>query len=459
MKKHNKMKKLIFLIAGIAITAVMFAQSPNSFKYQAVVRDASGEVITGRQVTLVISILQGDVDGDEVFTETHDSTTNAYGLVTLNIGEGNPTDFASIDWSAGPYFVKIEMDGNVMGISQLLSVPYAQYAEKAGNVFSGSYSELTDVPANMDIDATDDFSGNYGDLTGTPDLSDTANYLIYEEDPFFTSWDKDYNDLINIPAQWDSSYTSIKDAPFIIDSITNVLDTTNQFIRVEQDDDPLNEIQTISRAGTTVTLSKGGGSYTDSVNVYTAGTGIDITDNVISTSGHYIGEIYGGGIVFWVTPDGQHGLIASLEDLNDGNTADYSNLDSTAIGESAQSMTDGYSNTQAIISQAGHTNSAAQLCVDYRGGGYDDWYLPSNREFYLLGLQDFLIDFILDNDGNPDTHGFTQEFNSPAYSMYWTSTEFADIPEDHAYHYAFSRGTLNGYFKNYDCFVRAIRAF
>lgn len=107
------------------------AQAPNSFKYQAVVRDAEGNIIKNQQVNLTISILQGSVNGSPVFEETHDSTTNAFGLVTLNIGAGNQTGFKNIDWDAGPYFIKIEKDGVLLGTSQLLSVPYAKHAEKS----------------------------------------------------------------------------------------------------------------------------------------------------------------------------------------------------------------------------------------------------------------------------------------------------------------------------------------
>ena len=180
------MKKIYFLLIWIVAALATMAQAPEGFKYQAVLRDASGEIKANTDVEIEISILQGSASGSAVYSETHDAATNGNGLITLNIGDGSTTDnLGAIDWSNSPYFIKIRVDGTVMGTSQLLSVPYARYAEEAGNAFSGSYTELADVPENIDEDYTDDFSGDYNDLINVPDLSDTANYLTSETDPVF----------------------------------------------------------------------------------------------------------------------------------------------------------------------------------------------------------------------------------------------------------------------------------
>ena len=87
-----------------------------------------------------INIQQGAIGGTAVYTETFAPTTNAYGLVNLEIGTGTSTDdFSTIDWSNGPYFIETALDviGGatyvVMGTSQLMSVPYALYAKTSGN--------------------------------------------------------------------------------------------------------------------------------------------------------------------------------------------------------------------------------------------------------------------------------------------------------------------------------------
>jgi hypothetical protein len=95
---------------------------------------------------------------------------------------------------------------------------------------------------------------------------------------------------------------------------------------------------------------------------------------------HYIGELYGGGIVvsLWKDSSGtEHGLIASLTDLG---PSVWSNVYVTEIGIAAQSGWNGLSNSNAIVSQSGHSVSAAQLCLDYSNDSFDDWYLPSNQE-------------------------------------------------------------------------------
>ncbi|MBI5218114.1 MAG: hypothetical protein HY958_04210 [Bacteroidia bacterium] len=128
--------KIVFFILCMVLSVFIFAQSPHAFKYQAVVRNSGGEVIPNQQVSLRVSLLQGSVGGTAVYMEQHSATTNAFGLVNINVGNGTiiTGSFASIDWSAGPYFIKIELDATggstftEMGVTQLLSVPYALYA-------------------------------------------------------------------------------------------------------------------------------------------------------------------------------------------------------------------------------------------------------------------------------------------------------------------------------------------
>jgi len=128
------MKKL-YLLCILAILSInIFAQAPESFRYQAVLRDGSGVVRADQSAGIDIDILQGSSSGTVVYSESHSASTNAFGLVSLDVGKGSTSDdFISIDWSNGPYFIRISVDGNVMGTSQLLSVPYAKYADRAGN--------------------------------------------------------------------------------------------------------------------------------------------------------------------------------------------------------------------------------------------------------------------------------------------------------------------------------------
>ncbi|MDO9254617.1 MAG: hypothetical protein Q7U54_03820, partial [Bacteroidales bacterium] len=126
---------LLFLALGAS------AQTPQAIKYQAVARDGAGNVLAGKDVSFRISFLQGSISGSTVYSETHSRTTNAFGLVDLEIGLGTPVsgNFTGINWGSDTFFVKVEMDPNggsayqVMGTSQLLSVPYALYAKEVQN--------------------------------------------------------------------------------------------------------------------------------------------------------------------------------------------------------------------------------------------------------------------------------------------------------------------------------------
>lgn len=141
------MKNLNFLIIVLLLGVAVSAQSPQSFRYQAVARDNSGNVLANQNVSFRISILSDSVSGTAAYSETHTGlSTNAFGLVELEIGKGTPVmgAFSSIDWGSSSFFVKNEMDPaggsayQVLSTSQLLSVPYALYSQKAGNGFSAT---------------------------------------------------------------------------------------------------------------------------------------------------------------------------------------------------------------------------------------------------------------------------------------------------------------------------------
>lgn len=141
------MKKSIFLfIIAILFALTTSSQTPQAFKYQAVARDLSGSVLVSKNVSFRISILQSSASGTSVYSENHTKTTNAFGLVDLEIGNGSsPTgNFSAINWANNSYFLKVELDPNggsayqLMGTSQLLSVPYAIQSKKTEEVADNS---------------------------------------------------------------------------------------------------------------------------------------------------------------------------------------------------------------------------------------------------------------------------------------------------------------------------------
>lgn len=193
------MRKLYTICAALLMSASVFAQAPEKMSYQAVVRDGSNALVTSTAVGMQISILQGSASGTAVYVETQMPTTNANGLVSLEIGSGTVVsgDFTTIDWANGPYFIKTETDPTggvsytITGTSQLLSVPYALHATTADSITGTvSYTETDPIfgaSVASGITGTDTanwnnhFSGDYNDLANTPSnvstFTNDAGYL------------------------------------------------------------------------------------------------------------------------------------------------------------------------------------------------------------------------------------------------------------------------------------------
>lgn len=140
---------LVFLFISLQ------AQPPQKMSYQAVVRDAGNQLVTNQSIGVRISILLNSANGPTVYAERHQTVTNGNGLMTLEIGMGSAFPgyiFADIDWGNGDYYLQsnIDLTGGsqytLSGTQQLITVPYAFFAESSADAFSGSYEDLTDRP-------------------------------------------------------------------------------------------------------------------------------------------------------------------------------------------------------------------------------------------------------------------------------------------------------------------------
>jgi len=138
------MKRIFTIATALLMTAMVWAQSPEKMSYQAVVRDANNALVATQAIGMQISILQGAATGTTIYVETQTPTTNANGLVTLEIGTGTTSgDFSAIDWANDTYFIKTETDPmggtsyTITGTTQLMSVPYALYAKTSGSSIPG----------------------------------------------------------------------------------------------------------------------------------------------------------------------------------------------------------------------------------------------------------------------------------------------------------------------------------
>jgi len=306
------MKKLFAFFAAVLLTASVFAQSPEKMSYQAVIRNSSDVLVVSTQIGMEINIRQGSPSGTVVYTETQTPTTNANGLVSIEIGGAG---FSAINWGSDIYYIETKTavvppltTYTITGVSQLLSVPYALHAKTAESI----------------------------------------------------------------------------------------------------------------------------------------------------TGAHYVGELYGGGVVFWVDQTGNHGLICSMIDNSTGLIWTTAAYQSTTVPGGALSDWDGQANTTAIVAQAGAgTTYAAGLCdvytnVDYGTGVYSDWYLPSRGELNDLWNNIKAVQKALDSDGNPATTAIEKDY-------YWSSSE---CNSNNAWYFnGFYGGNTDYYNKSNTIYVRAVRAF
>jgi hypothetical protein len=258
-----KYKIIITLLICARLISNVAAQTPNLISYQAVIRNASGALVSSKTVKARISILKDSANGTAVYTEAHQVKTNANGLMSLQIGGGSIVsgNFNTIDWGKTNYFTKQEIDPDggtnytLSGVSQMLSVPYALHAKNAEKCFQ-----------------------------------------------------------------------------------------------------------------------------------------------------HYVGELYGGGVVFHVWKDTagvEHGLVVNKYWLGKGNDIRVSNPDPWGFNyENIDfSWFDGHANSIAIANATNHIESAADFCLKLTEGGYDDWYLGSPYEIYLLQQHLFNVDQTLKAKG------------------------------------------------------------
>ncbi|MFM2387425.1 MAG: hypothetical protein RL660_2182 [Bacteroidota bacterium] len=138
------MKKLQITIAALAFcllaTFTASAQAPQAFNYQGVARSTEGKAMANQKMTLRLSIIDGAENGEVVYQETQEVTTNQYGLYNIQIGTGTGTfgDFKTIAWEKSNKYIRVEVDMlsgagfEQLATTQLLSVPYALYANSAG---------------------------------------------------------------------------------------------------------------------------------------------------------------------------------------------------------------------------------------------------------------------------------------------------------------------------------------
>ena len=134
-----------------------FAQTPQGINYQAVAYDANGFELANQEISVRLGILLETADAESSYTETHQITTNDFGLFSLVISDGTTTDnFSVLNWENGA-FLKIELDANLdgnyslMGINSFSSVPYSLHSTFAENIPSSVSNEIDSLRNIVDI--------------------------------------------------------------------------------------------------------------------------------------------------------------------------------------------------------------------------------------------------------------------------------------------------------------------
>ncbi len=179
------MKNLILAFTILLLsTLASHAQSPDAIHYQAVARNAQGDIIANQPIHFRISILENTENGSPVYVETCLDTTNDFGLADFNIGEGDLVSgsFSAIEWGKSPFYMKVEMDvegGNQfkpMGTTKIVSVPYAKYADQAGST--------TRMKSRLDslTRAIDSINASLASKSNTFWLSENGGFFIDERD-------------------------------------------------------------------------------------------------------------------------------------------------------------------------------------------------------------------------------------------------------------------------------------
>ncbi|WP_375237931.1 hypothetical protein [Aurantibacter sp.] len=164
------------------IVSFSFAQTPEGFNYQSVIRDTAGDIIVNTTIGVQFQLRQTTTMGSIIYTETHSPTTNNYGMFNVIVGQGTTSDtFNTIDWSSDSYFLEVSIDpigGTTyvsLGTTQLLSVPYALNAATADNVTGLETIDEGNGNGLIKIGRIADNYGNIGNNAVDLSYSDSAS--------------------------------------------------------------------------------------------------------------------------------------------------------------------------------------------------------------------------------------------------------------------------------------------
>ena len=380
----------------------------HAIPYQAVVRDGAGNPLINHPLSVRCTLHDNTASGTSIYQETHTITTNNLGLFTLHIGTGVASigNIDSIHWALYKKYLQVEFDTTAQGVSyidlgtqQLMAVPYALYAETAGNALNAPKGDngVDGVNGSNGVNGADGTNG----VNGVDGISVTSANIT--------------NDSLYLSL----SNSQILNAGKLSGGLPN--GTT------------AGEMMYWNGAAW---VSVAAGLEGQSLSFH---NGTPTWENRLS-----VGMEYQGGVIAYILKPGDigydpnvvHGLIAAPNDQSTG--IQWYNGSYLTTGATATALGTGNANTNTIVSVQGAGSYAAKLCYDLVLNGYSDWYLPSTDELNKLYLNRTAIG------------GFAADY-------YWSSSEGTSTG---AWVQYFGSGYQDfDYAKANASYVRAVRAF
>lgn len=361
-------KSLLLNTLMVLFSATLFAQAPQKICYQAAAKDAMGADLISQPISIRASVVKDNPNAPSEWTETHSVVTDAFGLFTIDIGagiylSGNQTDFSNIEWGTGTFWLRIEMDATggqdyqLMGVSQMLSVPYSLYANASGRAETAATADIAmEVAGDNDLDDSNEIqtiSLQDGELTllapdgtptGTPvNLVDALVAAGLDEDPT--------NEIQTLSFNNGELSLLAPDGTPTGDPVAITGGTGGGL-----DEDPTNELQTITYMnGVLSLLAPDGTTVGDPVQLITNGGVIDDSNtNEIQSLTSINGELA------LLNQNGD--LTGSTVPFDDSNTNELQTL-GIQLGELVLLNPDGTPNGAGIEFDVSNTNELQSLGI------------------------------------------------------------------------------------------------
>jgi len=242
------MRKIIVLLF---ICYQTNAQVPQGLNYQAVARTSDGAIMPAQNIGVRFSIVDMNINGTILYSETHNAATNSYGLFTLAIGKGTPqlSVFSKINWSSGTdKFLKVEISPagdssyQLQGTTQLLSVPYALYAERTnlmaanntikvtnGNTIKSNYVAGEGIIIKGNVISSNLIAGKGNTIKENSISSTTGLWITHKNGVYYPSTRTVGNVGIGTLPQPNIGFVSSGDIPGVYEGNAGMFTSTSQW--------------------------------------------------------------------------------------------------------------------------------------------------------------------------------------------------------------------------------------